>query len=87
MKKIFIVDYGLGNIHSAQQSIKKAIEEENQFNNNKILCVGLSVIDLSIGKSFKKGGAIKKAYLGSYIAGGPDNRSNSTYRKYYKGMI
>ncbi len=42
---------------------------------------------LSIGKSFKKGGAIKKAYLGSYIAGGPDNRSNSTYRKYYKGMI
>ena len=42
---------------------------------------------LSIGKSFKKGGAIKKAYLGSYIAGGPENRSNSTYRKYYKGMI
>ena len=42
---------------------------------------------LSIGKSFKKGGAIKKAYTGSYIAGGPNNQSNATYRKYYKGMV
>ena len=42
---------------------------------------------LSIGKSFNKGGKVKKAYLGSYIAGGPNNQSNSTYRKYYKGMV
>ena len=42
---------------------------------------------LSIGKSFKKGGAIKKAYLGSYIAGGPNKQSNATYRKYYKGLV
>ena len=40
---------------------------------------------LSIGKSFKKGGKIKGAYLGSFIEGGPG--SNKTYRKYYKGMI
>ena len=42
---------------------------------------------LSISKSFNKGGKVKKAYLGSFIAGGPDNQSNKTYRKYYKGMI
>jgi len=42
---------------------------------------------LSIGKSFKKGGKVKKAYLGSFIAGGPNNQSNKTYRKYYKGMV
>ena len=50
---------------------------------------------LSISKSYNKGGPIKankggkvkKAYLGSFIAGGPDNQSNKTYRKYYKGMI
>ena len=40
-----------------------------------------------IQKSFNKGGKVKKAYLGSYIAGGPNNQSNQTYRKYYKGMI
>ena len=42
---------------------------------------------LSISKSFNKGGKVKKAYLGSFIAGGPDNQSNKTYRKYYKGMV
>ena len=44
---------------------------------------------LSISKSFKKGGKakVKKAYLGSYIAGGPNDQSNQTYRKYYKGMV
>ena len=48
---------------------------------------------LSISKSFNKGGPIKankggkvkKAYLGSFIEGGPG--SNKTYRKFYKGMI
>jgi hypothetical protein len=40
-----------------------------------------------IQKSFNKGGKVKKAYLGSYIAGGPNNQSNQTYRKYYKGMV
>ena len=40
---------------------------------------------LSIKKSFNKGGKVKKAYLGSFIEGGPG--SNKTYRKYYKGMI
>ena len=40
---------------------------------------------LTIKKSFNKGGKIKKAYLGSFIEGGPG--SNATYRKYYKGMI
>ena len=40
---------------------------------------------LSISKSFNKGGKVKKAYLGSFIEGGPG--SNKTYRKYYKGMI
>tara|TARA_R110000824_G_scaffold366116_1_gene554698 strand:+ start:70 stop:492 length:423 start_codon:yes stop_codon:yes gene_type:complete len=39
----------------------------------------------SISKSFNKGGKVKKAYNGSFIAGGPG--SNATYRKYYKGMI
>ena len=43
MKKIFIVDYGLGNIHSAQQSIKKVIEEENQ---QAEVCVTDSAKDL-----------------------------------------
>ena len=38
-----------------------------------------------IKKSFNKGGKVKKAYLGSFIAGGPG--SNKTYKKYYKGMI
>ena len=42
---------------------------------------------LSIQKSFNKGGKVKKAYLGSFIAGGPNNQSNQTYRKYYKGMV
>ena len=42
---------------------------------------------LSISKSFNKGGKVKKAYLGSFIAGGPNNQSNKTYRKYYKGMV
>jgi len=47
---------------------------------------------LSIRKSFggpkeAKGGEVKKAYLGSFIAGGPNNQSNKTYRKYYKGMV
>ena len=48
---------------------------------------------LSINRSFNKGGPIKankggkvkKAYNGSFIAGGPG--SNATYRKYYKGMV
>ena len=40
---------------------------------------------LTIKKSFNKGGKVKKAYLGSFIAGGPG--SNKTYRKYYKGMV
>ena len=40
-----------------------------------------------IQKSFNKGGKVKKAYLGSFIAGGPNNQSNKTYRKYYKGMV
>ena len=39
----------------------------------------------TIKKSFKKGGKVKQAYLGSFIEGGPG--SNKTYRKYYKGMI
>ena len=39
----------------------------------------------TIKKSFNKGGKVKKAYLGSFIEGGPG--SNKTYRKYYKGMI
>ena len=43
MKKIFIVDYGLGNIYSAQQSIKKVIEEENQ---QAEVCVTDSAKDL-----------------------------------------
>ena len=30
MKKIVIVDYGLGNIRSAEQSLKKIVEEDNQ---------------------------------------------------------
>ena len=30
MKKIIIVDYGLGNIHSAKQSLKKIIKDSNQ---------------------------------------------------------
>ena len=38
-----------------------------------------------IKKSFNKGGKVKKAYNGSFIAGGPG--SNASYRKYYKGMI
>ena len=50
---------------------------------------------LSINRSFNKGGPIKankggkvkKAYLGSFIAGGPDNQSNKTYKMYYKGML
>ena len=29
-KKIIIIDYGLGNIHSAEQSLKKIVEENNQ---------------------------------------------------------
>jgi hypothetical protein len=40
---------------------------------------------LKISKSFKKGGKVKEAYLGSFIEGGPG--SNKTYRKYYKGMV
>ena len=43
MKKIFIVDYGLGNIHSAQQSIKKVVEEESQ---QAEVCVTDSAKDL-----------------------------------------
>ena len=39
----------------------------------------------TIKKSFNTGGKVKKAYLGSFIEGGP--ASNKTYRKYYKGMI
>ena len=39
-------------------------------------------VDMS---GYKKGGKVKKAYLGSFIEGGPG--SNKTYRKYYKGMI
>jgi len=39
----------------------------------------------TIKKSFNKGGKVKKAYNGSFIAGGPG--SNATYRKYYKGMV
>ena len=42
---------------------------------------------LTISKSFKKGGKVKKAYLGSFIEGEPSNQSNKTYRKYYKGMV
>ena len=42
---------------------------------------------LSIQKSFNKGGKVEKAYVGSFIAGGPNNQSNKTYRKYYKGMV
>ena len=30
MKKVVIVDYGLGNIRSAEQSIKKIIEEDHK---------------------------------------------------------
>ena len=39
------------------------------------------------GPKEAKGGEVKKAYLGSFIAGGPNNQSNQTYRKYYKGMV
>ena len=39
------------------------------------------------GPKEAKGGEVKKAYLGSFIAGGPNNQSNKTYRKYYKGMV
>ena len=38
-------------------------------------------------KKKAKGGKVKKAYLGSFIAGEPSNQSNKTYRKYYKGML
>ena len=38
-------------------------------------------------KKQAKGGKVKKAYLGSFIAGEPNNQSNKTYRKYYKGMV
>ena len=38
-------------------------------------------------KKKAKGGKVKKAYLGSFIAGEPSNQSNKTYRKYYKGMV
>ena len=38
-------------------------------------------------KKKAKGGKVKKAYLGSFIAGEPNNQSNKTYRKYYKGMV
>ena len=31
MKKIFIVDYGLGNIRSVEQSLKKVVEENNHL--------------------------------------------------------
>ena len=50
-------------------------------------------IGFEISKTFPsskkkaKGGKVKKAYLGSFIAGGPNNQSNKTYRKYYKGMV
>ena len=39
------------------------------------------------GTKKRKGGKVKKAYLGSFIAGEPNNQSNKTYRKYYKGMV
>ena len=63
----------------------KSKSEGNQYypsREEKSLIFGIS-------KSFKKGGKakVKKAYLGSFIAGGPNNQSNQTYRKYYKGMI
>ena len=39
-------------------------------------------VDMS---GYKKGGKVKKAYNGSFIARDPG--SNASYRKYYKGMI
>ena len=30
MKKVIVVDYGLGNIHSAEQSLKRVVKENNQ---------------------------------------------------------
>ena len=50
MKKIVIVDYGLGNIRSAEQSLKKIIEEDKQntevniINNAKDLSLASHVI-------------------------------------------
>ena len=50
MKKIIIVDYGLGNIRSAEQSIKKIFEENNQsaevyvINNAKQLSMATHII-------------------------------------------
>ncbi len=50
MKKIIIVDYGLGNIRSAEQSIKKIFEENNQsaevyvINNAKQLNMATHII-------------------------------------------
>ena len=37
-------------------------------------------------ESWKKHKKPKKAYLGTFISGGPGG-SNPTYRKYYKGML
>ena len=31
MKKVIVVDYGLGNIHSAEQSLKRVVKENNQW--------------------------------------------------------
>ena len=50
MKKIVIVDYGLGNIRSAEQSLKKIVEEDSQpaevyiINNAKDLSLATHVI-------------------------------------------
>ena len=50
MKKIVIVDYGLGNIRSVEQSLKKIIDEDKQSgqvyitNNAKDLCFATHVI-------------------------------------------
>ena len=36
MKKIFIVDYGLGNIHSAEQSLKKVVKDKKDLATVKV---------------------------------------------------
>jgi hypothetical protein len=49
--------------------------------------IGFEITKTFGGTKKRKGGKVKKAYLGSFIAGGPNNQSNKTYRKYYKGMV
>ena len=50
MKKIIVVDYGLGNIRSVEQSLKRIIEENNQsaevyiINNAKDLRLATHII-------------------------------------------